>query len=405
MKFAHLSDLHIGSWREPKLREANMRVFLKAMDMCVEEKVDFILFAGDLFNTSLPAIDKLNVVVKKLKKIMDLGIPVYVIPGSHDFSPSGKTMIDVLESAGLFVNVCKKEEVVDQKLRLRFVIDKKTGAKITGMLGKKGMLDRVYYEDLDRESLEEEEGYKIFMFHTALSELKPKHLENMESYPISLLPRGFDYYAGGHVHHRNEYSDEEYKVVTQPGALFPNNFAELEKYGYGGFYIVEDGEVAWKAVKVVGRIAVCIECDKRTPEEVNEMIAEEVEKHDVEDTIVTIRVKGMLQGGKVSDIDFKNLFDSLYGRGAYFVMKNTSGLQSEEFEEIKVEGSSVEDVEDAVMREHLQQIKVDGMDLRKEVTLTKGLMSVLVMEKSEGENARDFEERMKMEVERILFPN
>ncbi|MBI2665549.1 hypothetical protein HYX12_02945, partial [Candidatus Woesearchaeota archaeon] len=34
--------------------------------------------------------------------------------------------------------------------------------------------------------------------------------------------------------------------LTYPGALFPNNFTELEQYGKGGYYIVEteqkDGE-------------------------------------------------------------------------------------------------------------------------------------------------------------------
>ena len=36
-------------------------------------------------------------------------IEVYVIPGSHDFSPSGKTMLDVLENSGLVINVNKMD--------------------------------------------------------------------------------------------------------------------------------------------------------------------------------------------------------------------------------------------------------------------------------------------------------
>jgi len=67
----------------------------------LKKKVDFILIAGDLFNTSLPGIDKLKLAVQKLKQLKDNNIPVYIIAGSHDFSPSGKTMLDVLENAGL----------------------------------------------------------------------------------------------------------------------------------------------------------------------------------------------------------------------------------------------------------------------------------------------------------------
>ena len=67
MRFAHLADCHIGSWRDPKLRDAAVKAFEKASDICIEKKVDFILIAGDLFNTSLPAIDHLKIAVAKLK--------------------------------------------------------------------------------------------------------------------------------------------------------------------------------------------------------------------------------------------------------------------------------------------------------------------------------------------------
>ena len=130
MKFAHLADCHIGSWRDPKLKDISTIAFQKAIDKCMEENVDFILISGDLFNTSLPRIDNLKKVVSILKQLKDKNIPVYIIPGSHDYSPSGKTMLDVLEQAGLFVNVVKGEEI-DGKLKLSFTIDQKTGAKIT----------------------------------------------------------------------------------------------------------------------------------------------------------------------------------------------------------------------------------------------------------------------------------
>ena len=401
MKFAHLSDLHIGSWRDPKMRDVSMEVFLKAIDMCVEENVEFILFAGDLFNTALPAVDKLAIVAGKLKEVKDKNIPIYVIPGSHDFSASGKTMIDVLESAGLFRNVCKGD-VIDKKLRLRFTLDVKTGAKITGMLGKKGMLDRIFYEDLDREHLEKEEGYKIFMFHTALSELKPKELEQMEAQPVSLLPKGFDYYAGGHVHHKMEFSSESHKKVTQPGALFPNNFAELEKYGHGGFFIVENDRVEWIAVKVKERIALHIVCDGKSPEEITEAAIREIDQSNVLNALVTMRFEGTVRSGKVSDIRFKDIFAHAYYKGAYYALKNTAALKSEEFEEIKVQNESIEDIEDMLIREHIRQVSVEVMDSEREVELTKALISALAADRKDGETVRDFEERIKKEAMQLL---
>ena len=126
MKFAHMADVHIGSWRDPKLRDLSTEAFLKATLICVEQHVDFVLIAGDLFNTALPGIDNLKLVVKALRALRSQKIPVYIIPGSHDFSPSGKTMIDVLEEAGLVKNVVKGT-VKDEKLFLKFTVDEKTG--------------------------------------------------------------------------------------------------------------------------------------------------------------------------------------------------------------------------------------------------------------------------------------
>lgn len=126
---------------DPKLRDASTKAFLKAVDICIEKQVDFVLIAGDLFNTALPGIDALKLVVTKLKELKDNNIPVYAIPGSHDFSPSGKTIIDVLENAGLIINVMKGK-IIDEKLNLEFTIDEKTKAKITGIFGKKECLKK-----------------------------------------------------------------------------------------------------------------------------------------------------------------------------------------------------------------------------------------------------------------------
>ena len=68
MKFSHIADCHIGGWRDPKLKDLNSIAFFKAIDISINENVDFIVIAGDLFNSALPGIDKLKDVVKKLKE-------------------------------------------------------------------------------------------------------------------------------------------------------------------------------------------------------------------------------------------------------------------------------------------------------------------------------------------------
>lgn len=97
MRFAHLADCHIGGWREPELRSLSIESFRRAGDTCISRRVDFVLISGDLFDSAMPAIEMIKDVVEVLKKIRDNGIEIYIVAGSHDFSASGKTMIDVLE--------------------------------------------------------------------------------------------------------------------------------------------------------------------------------------------------------------------------------------------------------------------------------------------------------------------
>ncbi len=401
MKFAHLADCHIGSWRDPKLKDISTIAFQRAADKCIEENVDFVLISGDLFNTSLPRIDNLKDAVSAFKKLKEKDISIYIIPGSHDYSPSGKTMLDVLENAGLFVNVVKGEEI-GGKIRLNFTIDKKTGAKITGMLGKRYSLEKEYYKNLILENLEQEDGYKIFMFHSGIDELKPEDMQNIITQPLSLLPKNFSYYAGGHVHIVKEAKIEGYGTIAYPGPLFPNSFSELEKLETGGFYIVENNIPKWHPIQLYNIHKIIIDCSQKSPEQAYDEIVNEIKDKEFINTIVLIRLFGSLSSGKPYDINFKDIFAMLYDKSAYFVMKNTNALTAKEFEEIKIGAKSVEDTEDAIIKEHLGQIKVSNMDIEKEELIIKEMIKALSTEKQEGETNSDFEKRVKEEANKVL---
>jgi len=267
---------------------------------------------------------------------------------------------------------------------------------ITGLLGKRGMLEKQYFEDLDRTYLEKEEGYKIFMFHTALSELNSN--EYMDSAPLSLLPKGFDYYAAGHVHERIESTQEEYGKIVYPGPLFPNSFKELEDLSYGGFYIVDD-KAEFIPVKLKNTVSIRVKGE--TVEEIKEKILNT--EADYTDAIVTIRIEGVLNTGKISDMDFRKLFNEIYDKGAYFVMKNTAGVSSKEFEDLKVAEENVEEIEEKLILEHLG--KVDYLSKEQEKTFTKELLKAMSENKKEGETNRDFSERIIETIDNLVKTN
>jgi DNA repair protein SbcD/Mre11 len=441
VKFAHLADLHLGSWRDPSMRKLSTEVFVKAIDDAIEKNVDFILFAGDIFNTSLPGVDTLKIVTKKLKELYDLGVPLYVISGSHDFSPSGKTMVDVLENAGLLKNVCKGQVNDETKLlELKFTIDEKTKTKIVGIVGRRGLLDKTYYENLERKKLEDENGIKIFMFHTTLTELKPKHLEMIDSQPASFLPKNFNYYAGGHIHHKTLINIEGYGPMTYPGALFPTNFSELEKYSFGGYYFVtieddrikgdespylidenlqsKDSEkqhietreteretenskkqqIEWVPIKIKGHRSIIINCNNKNPSKIEEELLL-FAKEDIKDKLITIRLFGTLESGKISDINFQEINKEYYDKGAFMIMKNTTKLVSKEYQEIKIT-TNKEVMEEEIIKEHLGQMSTFDIETEKE--LISSLLHTLNSKKNDGEKVFDFTDRINQDIKLIL---
>ena len=100
VKFAHISDVHLGGWKQGPMQELNFASFKKSFEICIEKKVEFVLIAGDLFDTAYPPIEILKETFAEFRKLYNAKIPCFIIAGSHDYSVSGKTFLDVLEKAG-----------------------------------------------------------------------------------------------------------------------------------------------------------------------------------------------------------------------------------------------------------------------------------------------------------------
>lgn len=401
MKFSHIADSHVGSWRDPRLKDLSLESFIYSIEESIKEKVDFVLISGDLFNTALPSIDHVRMVFRKLKELKEKNIGLYFIAGSHDFSPSGKTMLDIIEEAGLGINVMKGKIDENNHLILSFTEDKKTGAKITGIIGKKGMLDRKDYESLKKDSLEREKGFKIFLFHTSIDEMKPEYMKEMESSPLNFLPKGFDYYAGGHVHivSNKSFSDEGYKNIIYPGPTFPASFSEMEKLKHGSFFIYEDGKTEKKDIILKESAAFQINVDGKNAEDAKKIIEEKITAASPEKKIILIRIYGNMTNGKISDLELNRMIDELYKKGAYFVMKNTSKLLTQEFSEVQEDRATPDDIEDKIITAHLNQIANSFYD---EKSVTKHLIKIFSEEKHEAEKNADYEQRIKKDADEIL---
>lgn len=87
MKFLHLADVHLGC-RRYNIEERTRDFFRAWADMierhAIETRVDFVLIAGDFFNSRKVDPQAMNHAMIGLEKLKSAGIPVVAIEGNHD---------------------------------------------------------------------------------------------------------------------------------------------------------------------------------------------------------------------------------------------------------------------------------------------------------------------------------
>ena len=239
IRFAHTSDIHLGFQRDPALQDVELDVFRSMMDSFIERRVDFVLMPGDIFHTNVPRMQVQKAAFEAFRKVHDADIPIYVVYGSHDFSPVSASVIDLLAVAG-YVTKAMLLHDDGEAAHLDFFRDPKTGAKIAGLCGLRQGKDSHWYDRLDLDSLETEDGFKVFMFHGAISEMNED--EEGEKILLSKFPKGFHYYAGGHMHKNQHYAQAEYSHVVYPGTPFAGFHQDMEDTARGkirGYYVIE----------------------------------------------------------------------------------------------------------------------------------------------------------------------
>jgi DNA repair exonuclease SbcCD nuclease subunit len=388
MKFAHMGDCHLGSWRQPELQELNFKSFEMAIKKCIEERVDFVLMAGDLFDSAYPPIEILKRTFGEFRKLKDEGIKVFMIAGSHDYSVSGKTFLDVLEKGG-FCEICQydeKEEYTELK-PLKY-----KNFEIFGYPGKKSGLE---VESIKKIILpKESNNFRILMLHTSITEA----VGNLpiESVALRSLPKA-DYYAFAHLHINFEQKLND-KPAIYSGPIFPNSFQELEDLCYGRFYIIRvEGFTEAKKITLPIKEVVNISIEINNTLTGTQKIISELEKHDLMDKIVLLRLQGQIEKGTNADIDYSRITEYLAQKGVYIFLKNTSKLQAkEEAVEIKITVSDMNKIEETIMDKY----EVDNPDKFNDLIIP--LMHGLDLQKQEDEKTVIYESRLFADINKIL---
>ncbi len=217
MKFAHFSDTHLG-FRQYGIYERETdfyRAFENAVRKIIEERPDFVLHTGDLFDVPKPPPRALWVAQRCFTKLREKGIPVYAITGNHDM---------------LFRRGSLPPQVLFRDMGVRLLTEEDPFVMhndffIGGVPYYPKHQDSMLKEQLKIVSQKAGKKKSILMMHQGTD----RHLKN--GYEISMddIPKNFSYYAMGHIHARITESFGLGKLVY-PGSADLWSANEIDDY-------------------------------------------------------------------------------------------------------------------------------------------------------------------------------
>ena len=378
-----MGDCHLGCWRQPELAALSIESFAFAIDFALKEKVDFVLVAGDLFDTAYPPIEVLKEAFQYFKKLKDSNIPVFIIAGSHDYSVSGKTFLDVLEKAGFAKNVFQPEYRED-KIILNPAIYK--NAAIYGYPGKKSGLE---VPEIEKIKLHDSPGlFKILMLHTAIRDA-------VGTLPIPAVDEtelpDSDYLALGHLHINYNKNGRIYC-----GPTFPANSSEIEELKHGSFYLIDTQEKS-KKIEIKLKEVQVTKIEIVNAYTATDEIIQQITPLEIEDKIFLLKISGILKTGKKSDIDFNKIESFIRKKKPYSFLKSTSKIQSLD-QPLNLKTDS-ENLEQDIIK------KFNETHESKFNALASILIQILNTEKKEGEVTKVFEERLIEDANKVFEEN
>ncbi len=191
IQLLHTADIHLGHRQYGIVeREKDVyEVFNEIIDLALREHVDLVIFAGDLFDTPKPPPQALLVAIRGIQRLSERGIKPIAILGDHDLPrrrmlPALVLLKEVTPLILLSDTITNSEHrilVKGEELQLVGL----DAHNITQSLALKTKLSQV----------KPRARYSILILHQSLREVVP-----YGEISLADLPRGFKYYALGHVH-------------------------------------------------------------------------------------------------------------------------------------------------------------------------------------------------------------
>jgi len=300
VKFLHAADLHIDSPLRglerldgapvEQIRRAPRDAFRTLINVALEEKVDFVILAGDIYDGDWRDVGTGMFFASELRRLGD--IPVFIVRGNHDAQSV------ITKSLRLSANVREFSAHKPQTHRL-------TVGDLEVALHGQSYANRAVTDDLAAGyPLKSESCLNIGVLHTSLfgfaghEPYAPTTLDVLRS-------KGYDYWALGHVHERQIL--ERDPLIVFPGNLQGRHIGEA---GAKGCMLVSDEgtsgtlSVAFRSLDVVRWLRAVVAVDGKLDYDavvaaVNEVIFDAVQE--AEERLLCVRV--LLRGASPCHAD------------------------------------------------------------------------------------------------------
>jgi exonuclease SbcD len=228
-RFVHAADLHLDSplvgldvkedapreW----IREAPRRALESLVRLCLEEKVDFVVLAGDIYDGDWKDYATGQFFIAQMRRLGDL--PVFLIRGNHDAANK------MTRNLPLPKNVHVVGDAAIETCRLE---------RIQVAIHGRSFQDREVRENLVREYPPPIPGwFNLGMLHTSMAGSNALHDTYAPCSEEHLIAKGYDYWALGHIHQRAVVR------AADPAIVFPGNLQgrHVREQGEKGAYLID----------------------------------------------------------------------------------------------------------------------------------------------------------------------
>lgn len=104
MRFLHTADWHAGKLLRGRSRIPEQReVLAEILDIAVREQVDYLLVAGDVFDSSSPPAEAEHAVLGFLAQLIGKGIGAVIAGGNHDHPKRLEALRGLLDPLQIFI--------------------------------------------------------------------------------------------------------------------------------------------------------------------------------------------------------------------------------------------------------------------------------------------------------------